>query len=77
MAGKPQHVTMQVAREYAVQESRALREYARAGRRPPPATPTAFPWRPNYLPMTINLQRHEVLPDATDRSDQPHLRRAS
>lgn len=77
MSGKPRYTPMQIARIYALQESRVLREYARLGVRPSPATPTAFPWRPNFINITERMERSDVLPDARDRSGEPHLRRAS
>lgn len=77
MSGKPQYTPMQIARIYALQESRVLREYARLGVRPTPATLTAFPWRPNHINITERMERGELLAGARDRSDEPHLRRAS
>lgn len=64
-----------ICRTIAVQESRVLRAYVRAGVMWPKAAPTAFPWSPHWVNQTRDLTKNELLPDATDRSDQPHMLR--
>jgi hypothetical protein len=73
MAGKSQRPVWRICHEIALQESRALRSYPRAGRLIPSAAPTSWPWSPQWIDCHGRLHRSELLPDATDRSDQPHM----
>lgn len=54
-------------RRLAVEESRALRAYVRAGLPCPPATPLKLPWHDRYIGIGEELAWHEVLPDARRR----------
>ena len=59
-----------ICRAIALQESRALRAYARMGTQPPRCAPTAWPWSAHYVDHKRPVLRDELLPDATDRSEQ-------
>lgn len=57
---------IQLARQLAQQEARALRAYARYG--PPPKTrPLKLPWHPNYINTAGWLTPNELLPDHKPR----------
>jgi hypothetical protein len=56
-------------RRLALQESLALRAYARAGKPAPTTRPLILPWHPGYIDTDRRMTGDEVLPDAHRRTD--------
>jgi hypothetical protein len=54
-------------RRLAYEESLALREYVKAGRRIPRMAPLAKPWHPDFVDTSWRLDREELLPEADER----------
>jgi hypothetical protein len=54
-------------RRLAYEESLALREWGKAGRRVPKVAPLAKPWHPHFVDTSWRLDREEVLPEADER----------
>jgi len=68
--------TWRTLQAIALQESRALRAFAKAGKNPRCA-PTKFPWHEGYIDIftPITAAEREAEPCGTDAAYQVHLRR--